>query len=118
MTGLSIDTEYQVHIVLRTSAGTFESNALQVRTHTMENLTGINVSFGQFEFGKEDQIDGLVELVGRIGATCTDDLTTENTHLGMLPRLTISMYSCKGTQVRKGQGMEHPHCQARVPDRV
>jgi hypothetical protein len=46
LSGLDVNHEYDAHIVLRTSAGTYKSNTLSFRTHTMENLTGISVSFG------------------------------------------------------------------------
>jgi NAD-dependent DNA ligase len=79
ITGLSVGTTYEVYIVLRTSAGSFPSNKLQVETHTMENLTGLYPCFGAFS--NDSDIDTLIELVQRIGASYSDDLTSENTHL-------------------------------------
>ncbi|KAI8896178.1 hypothetical protein BC833DRAFT_114383 [Globomyces pollinis-pini] len=79
LTGLSIQTKYEVYIVLRTSAGSYESNRLQIETHSMENLTGLYPCFGTFS--NDSDIDVLIDLVQRIGANYSNDLTNENTHL-------------------------------------
>jgi chitin biosynthesis protein CHS5 len=79
ITGLSVGTRYEIYVVLRTTAGSFSSNKLQVDTHTMENLTGLYPCFGAFS--NDSDIDTLIELVQRIGASYSDDLTGENTHL-------------------------------------
>ena len=82
---------------MRTSAGSFPSNKvgiarliaqLQVTTHTMENLTGIFPCFGAFS--NDGEIDVLIEVLDRIGASYSDDLTAENTHLiCSLPRVHL-----------------------------
>ncbi|KAJ3057318.1 Chitin synthase, class 5 [Rhizophlyctis rosea] len=79
LSGLDVNQEYEIWVVVRTSAGSFESNHVTARTHTMENLTGISVSFGVF--ANEGEVEPLVDLLARIGASYTDDLTTDNTHL-------------------------------------
>ncbi|KAI9014676.1 Chitin synthase, class 5 [Gaertneriomyces sp. JEL0708] len=79
LSGLDVAHEYEVWIVLRTSAGALQSNKITVKTHSMENLTGINVSFGTFT--NTTEVEELVELLSRIGAGYTEDLTTESTHL-------------------------------------
>lgn len=79
LSGLDVNQDYNIYISLRTSAGTFDSNHISFRTHTMDNLTGISVSFGAFT--NETEVEPLVDLLSRIGASYTDDLTTDNTHL-------------------------------------
>src|SRR2546429_6028345 len=44
ISGLAVDTEYTFHLVLRTSAGTYSSDKLMVRTHKMTDLSGITVT--------------------------------------------------------------------------
>ncbi|KAI8921787.1 BRCT domain-containing protein [Entophlyctis helioformis] len=79
LSGLDVSHEYEIWVVLRTSAGSFTSNKLQVKTHAMDNLTGLNPSFGTFS--NDSEVEVLTELLARIGASYTDDLTTDNTHL-------------------------------------
>ncbi|KAH6568549.1 hypothetical protein BASA50_001182 [Batrachochytrium salamandrivorans] len=79
LSGLDVAQEYEVWVVLRTSAGSFTSNKLHIKTHAMDNLTGLNPSFGTLS--KDSDLDALTELLARIGARYTDDLTTDNTHL-------------------------------------
>jgi hypothetical protein len=79
LSGLSVGTTYEIYLVLRTSAGSFPSNKLQVETHSMENLTGLYPCFGAFS--NDADIDMMIELVQRIGASYSEDLTAENTHL-------------------------------------
>ncbi|KAI9310397.1 BRCT domain-containing protein [Obelidium mucronatum] len=55
------------------------SNEITFKTHTLENLTGINVSFGHLTNPTEAQ--NLIQLVKRIGAKYTEELSTDNTHL-------------------------------------
>jgi twin BRCT domain len=45
----------------------------------MDNLSGIYPSFGTFT--NDTEIEKLIELLGRVGATYSDELTAENTHL-------------------------------------
>ncbi|KAJ3111762.1 hypothetical protein HDU96_005352, partial [Phlyctochytrium bullatum] len=79
LSGLEVNHEYEVWIVVRTSAGAFTSNKINLKTHSLDNLTGINVCFGAL--GNESDADAMIELLGRIGASYTEELTTDNTHL-------------------------------------
>jgi hypothetical protein len=57
----------------------------------MENLTGIFPCFGAFS--NDGEIDILIELLDRLGASYSDDLTAENTHLiCSLPRVRSTLY--------------------------
>ncbi|ODN94756.1 hypothetical protein L198_04900 [Cryptococcus wingfieldii CBS 7118] len=44
--GLQSGEEYTFQLVLKTTAGTYSSNLIRTRTHTMDNLTGLLVCFG------------------------------------------------------------------------
>lgn len=79
LSGLDMNHEYELWIVVRTSAGSFTSNKESVKTHTIDNLTGLNPTFGLFN-NPSDAVE-LVEIISRIGASYTEDLSTDNTHL-------------------------------------
>ncbi|TFY67512.1 hypothetical protein EVG20_g3914 [Dentipellis fragilis] len=49
LSGLDINTEYTFRLVLRTSAGTYQSPVVRVRTHTMTDTSGISVCFGNVQ---------------------------------------------------------------------
>jgi hypothetical protein len=46
LSGLELDIEYSIQLVLRTTGGTFPSNIIRVKTHTTTNTSGIRVCFG------------------------------------------------------------------------
>jgi hypothetical protein len=46
LSGLEINFEYTFQLILRTTAGTYPSNLIRVRTHTMTDTSGISVCFG------------------------------------------------------------------------
>ncbi|KAI9324601.1 BRCT domain-containing protein [Zopfochytrium polystomum] len=80
LSGMDVSTEYKVQVVIRTSAGAFRSNVISFKTHSLDNLTGICVSFGALS-GGPGELDSLIALLSRVGARYTDDLSTDNTHL-------------------------------------
>ncbi|OMJ29161.1 Chitin biosynthesis protein CHS5 [Smittium culicis] len=49
VSGLELNLEYEFSLEMKTSSGTFWSDAVKVKTHSLDNLTGIVVAFGQFE---------------------------------------------------------------------
>ncbi|KDQ63964.1 hypothetical protein JAAARDRAFT_201433 [Jaapia argillacea MUCL 33604] len=49
LSGLEINTEYTFQLILRTTSGTFPSNLIRVRTHTMTDTSGISVCFGNVQ---------------------------------------------------------------------
>ncbi|KAK5276206.1 hypothetical protein LTR16_011577, partial [Cryomyces antarcticus] len=69
ISGLAVDTEYTFHLVLRTSAGTYPSEKLTVRTHKMTDLSGITITPGPMPAQLRDS---LAETVHRIGAKLID----------------------------------------------
>ena len=77
MSGLSLNTEYSFFLVLRTSGGTYTSNTLTVKTHAMENLTGITVTPGVLPPALRESLDSAVD---RIGAKIADTVRIDTTH--------------------------------------
>lgn len=61
----------------------YRSNELSVKTHALDNLTGINVCFGQFAHGAEgeSELDQSVQILNRIGAVYSEELSSDTTHL-------------------------------------
>ena len=49
LSGLDVQTEYRFQLVLRTTAGTFYSNVVNVKTHAMSDTSGICVCFGHVQ---------------------------------------------------------------------
>jgi chitin biosynthesis protein CHS5 len=65
LSGLAIDTDYTFQLVLRTTAGTYYSEPLKVRTHKLSNLSGITVCAGTLP---SDQLERLTSAIEAIGA--------------------------------------------------
>lgn len=77
ISGLAVDTEYSFYLVLKTSGGTYTSNELTVKTHAMNNLTGITVTPGILPPPMRDTLETAVE---RIGAKMIDTIRIDTTH--------------------------------------
>ena len=77
ISGLAVDTEYTFHLVLRTSAGTYSSEKLAVKTHKMTDLSGITITPGILPAPLRDSLSTAVE---RIGAKLIDTVRIDTTH--------------------------------------
>lgn len=77
ISGLAVDTEYNFHLVLRTSAGTLSSKQLVVHTHKMTDLSGIIISTGIMPAAVRESVAAAVQ---RIGAKIIDGVNIETTH--------------------------------------
>jgi hypothetical protein len=77
ISGLAVDTEYTFHLVLRTSAGTFSSEKLAVKTHKMTDLSGITVTPGVLPSQLRET---LIKAVERIGAKMSENVGIDTTH--------------------------------------
>ena len=77
ISGLAVDTEYTFHLILRTSAGTYGSDRLRVRTHKMTDLTGITVTPGVLP---PQLLTSLATALDRIGAKLADTVRIDTTH--------------------------------------
>ena len=77
ISGLAIDTEYTFQLVLRTSAGTYQSEKLEVRTHKMTELSGITVTPGVLPAQLRQSLAIAVE---RVGGKLVDTVRIDTTH--------------------------------------
>jgi len=78
LSGLAIDTDYSFKLVLRTTAGTFTSNLLRVRTHTMTDTSGISVCFGNVQ--DSVLLENAKLALGEMGAKWSDVIQIDTTH--------------------------------------
>ncbi|RKF64381.1 Chitin biosynthesis protein CHS5 [Erysiphe neolycopersici] len=77
ISGLGVDTEYTFHLVLRTTAGTYNSERVMVRTHKMTDLSGITITPGILP---PQLRDSLTRAIERIGAKMADSVRIDTTH--------------------------------------
>ncbi|OIW30991.1 hypothetical protein CONLIGDRAFT_668843 [Coniochaeta ligniaria NRRL 30616] len=77
ISGLAVDTEYVFHLVLRTTAGTYTSDKVAVRTHKMTDLSGITITTGIMPGATREALSQAVE---RIGAKVVEGVRIDTTH--------------------------------------
>ena len=77
ISGLAIDTDYNFQVVLRTSAGVYSSEKLEIRTHKMTDLSGITIAPGVLPAQLRQSLTGAVE---RIGCKMIDTVRIDTTH--------------------------------------
>ena len=77
ISGLAVDTEYTFYLVLKTSAGTYTSEKLAVRTHKMTDLSGITITPGILPAPLRESLSGAAD---RIGAKIADTVRIDTTH--------------------------------------
>lgn len=78
LSGLELDSEYTFQLVLRTSAGTYPSNVVNVHTHTMTDTSGISVCFGTVE--DPALFEASKEALQEMGARWSDKIQIDTTH--------------------------------------
>lgn len=77
ISGLAIHSEYTFHLVLRTTAGTYQSEKLTCRTHKMTDLSGITVTPGILDPQRKEALGAALE---RIGGKMIDAVRIDTTH--------------------------------------
>lgn len=77
ISGLAVDTKYVFHLVLRTTAGTYTSDKVEVQTHKMTDLSGITITTGILPQAMRENLAVAVE---RIGAKIVDSVRIDTTH--------------------------------------
>ncbi|KAI9447856.1 hypothetical protein H4582DRAFT_1802467 [Lactarius indigo] len=78
LSGLDINTDYSFRLVLRTTAGTFQSNLIRVRTHTMTDTSGISVCFGNVQ--DSVQLENAKLALQEMRAKWSDKIQIDTTH--------------------------------------
>ncbi|KAF7309231.1 Chitin biosynthesis protein CHS5 [Mycena indigotica] len=78
LSGLELNTEYTFQLILRTTAGTFPSNVVRVRTHTMTDTSGISVCFGTMK--DEVMLENAKMALREMKAKWSDKISIDTTH--------------------------------------
>ncbi|KXN89004.1 Chitin biosynthesis protein CHS5 [Leucoagaricus sp. SymC.cos] len=78
LSGLELNTDYSFQLILRTTAGTFPSNVLRVRTHTMTDTSGICVCFGNVQ--DPLLLDNAKMALTEMNAKWSDKIQIDTTH--------------------------------------
>lgn len=80
LSNLAIDNAYTFHLVMATSAGTYESEKVKVQTHKMTDLSGITICVGDIE-GSAINLEDLEESVAKMGCKpLQDSVKLDTTH--------------------------------------
>ncbi|UZJ53298.1 hypothetical protein CBS101457_002618 [Exobasidium rhododendri] len=89
LSGLEVDKPYTFHLVLKTSAGSLQSNIIKTKTHDMTDTSGISVCFGYIDGGargddgqrEESEIETRAkELLDSMKAKYSDKIQIDTTH--------------------------------------
>jgi hypothetical protein len=93
--GMDINTEYSFQLILRTTAGTFPSNVLRVRTHAMSDTSGICVCFGNVQ--DPVLLENAKLALRDMGAKWSDTIQIDTSHfVCTTPAATPSGASASG----------------------
>ncbi|KAI9569269.1 hypothetical protein HD554DRAFT_2092507 [Boletus coccyginus] len=106
LSGLSVDTTYTFQLVLRTTAGTFPSNLIRPRTHTIAETSGISVCFGTV--ADEALLQDAKTALGEMRAKWSDKIQIDTTHfVCTTPAMTPTGANASGGNVSGGPGVEY-----------
>jgi hypothetical protein len=78
ISGLAVDTEYTFHLILRTSAGTYASEKVTVRTHKLTDLSGITVCPGVMPAETREALEAALKRIG--AKNLQDTVRIDTTH--------------------------------------
>lgn len=97
LSGLELNTEYSFQLVLRTTAGTFPSNLIRVRTHTITDTSGISVCFGNVQ--DEVLLENAKLALREMRAKWSDKIQIDTTHfVCTTPAATLSGAQATGNR--------------------
>ncbi|KAG8219060.1 hypothetical protein J3R82DRAFT_4816 [Butyriboletus roseoflavus] len=106
LSGLSVDTTYSFQLVLRTTAGTFPSNLIRLRTHTIADTSGISVCFGTV--ADEALLHDAKAALREMKAKWSDKIQIDTTHfVCTTPAMTPAGATVSGGNVSGGPGVEY-----------
>ena len=78
--GLDIEKEYDISLMIKTTAGILESNDLRLKTSSREDMSGIWVSFGELKEIDGNVDDELIEMIEGFGGKCIELNDPDTTH--------------------------------------
>ena len=107
LSGLELDTEYSIQLVLRTTGGTFPSNLVRVKTHTTTNTSGIRVCFGTIQ--DTELLESAEAALEEMGAGWSNKIQIDTTHfVCTTPAATPTAAQTSGGAVGvSGPGVEY-----------
>lgn len=107
LSGLELDTEYSIQLVLRTTGGTFPSNQVRVKTHTTTNTSGIRVCFGTIQ--DPELLKDAEAALEEMGAGWSNKIQIDTTHfVCTTPAATPTAAQASGGTVgASGPGVEY-----------
>ena len=91
LSGLPVDTPYEFHLRLDTTAGIYQSEAVKLRTHKMTDLSGITVCLGEIDPKEGITREDIESSLANMGAKpLQDEVKVDTTHfictLGLGPQ--------------------------------
>ena len=107
LSGLELDTEYSIQLVLRTTGGTFPSNLVRVKTHTTTNTSGIRVCFGTVQ--DTELLESAEAALEEMSAGWSNKIQIDTTHfVCTTPAATPTAAQTSGGAVgTSGPGVEY-----------
>ncbi|PVF96533.1 hypothetical protein CPB86DRAFT_502542 [Serendipita vermifera] len=102
LSGLQMASPYTFQLILRTTAGTFPSNIIEVKTHTIEDTSGISVCFGTIldsdvgngvEGAGAERKEELKRILDAMGAKYSDKIQIDTTHFVCTTSLSLTSVS-------------------------
>ena len=107
LSGLELDSEYTFQLVLRTTAGTYPSNIVNVHPHTMTDTSGISVCFGTVE--NPELFEASKAALQEMGARWSDKIQIDTTHfVCTTPATTPAGAQASGSSVQaNAPGIEY-----------
>ncbi|KAF8520745.1 hypothetical protein BU17DRAFT_46308 [Hysterangium stoloniferum] len=105
LSGLEVDKEYSFQLVLRTTAGTYPSNLLKTRTHTISETSGICVCFGNVQDPVllEHAKAALEEMHGK----WSEKIQIDTTHFVCTTAAPATNPSQSSTNLANAEGVEY-----------
>ncbi|GAA97545.1 uncharacterized protein L969DRAFT_42979 [Mixia osmundae IAM 14324] len=79
LSGLDLSADYTFQLVLKTTAGAYNSQQLKVKTHSIAETSGIRVCFGIVQ--PPELLEQTKQALQSIGAKWSDKVQIETTHL-------------------------------------
>ncbi|CAM9023497.1 unnamed protein product [Wickerhamomyces anomalus] len=91
LSGLPVDTPYEFHLRLDTTAGIYQSEPVKLRTHKMTDLSGITVCLGEIDPKEGITREDIESSLANMGAKpLQDEVKVDTTHfictLGLGPQ--------------------------------
>lgn len=107
LSGLELDTEYTIQLILRTTGGTFLSNTVCVKTHTTTNTSGIRVCFGTIQ--DLELLKTAEVALEEMGASWSNKIQIDTTHFVCTTPAAIptAAQASGGTVGVSGPGVEY-----------